>query len=248
MGFRVYETIPNSPDENQLVAAFDSRTGKLHGLIISSRVGTMRTGAIGGVAIDHLARKNASVMGVIGSGRQARAQILAATEVRDIEAVRIYSPTKRNREDLAAEMHNELSGSVEAVDTPKAAVTGAAIVSTATSSSEPVIDHAWLDPGCHLNMLGLKFIDRHEVAPDIRHFADVIVTDSLAQIQSYDSQFFFEQSEQMDEMVELSALVDAEMAGRMENNDISLFCSVGLAGTEIVLAQAALERNHNKEP
>lgn len=182
MGFRVYQTIPDSPNDQQIVAAYDCKSGELQGIIIGDEVGTIRTGAIGGIAIDHLARTDARTMGMIGSGSQARTQIQAAAAVRELDDVKIYSPTERNRNQLAAELHQELACSVRAVSTPKQAVTDAAIVSTATRSTTPVIDIEWIPSGCHVNMLGPKFAGRSELSPAIGELVDVIVTDSFAQV------------------------------------------------------------------
>lgn len=245
MGFRVYETLPDSPDDHQLVASYDSETGEFHGVIVGYRVGAVRTGAIGGVAIDQLARQDASTVGLLGSGRQAKTQLEAATAVREIESVRVYSPTKNNRESFATEHGQQLGIDIEPVESNEAAVRGADILITATSSREPVLEPEWLDAGVHVNTLGPKFVDMHELPPAVAEGCDVIATDSLTQVDDYERDFFLSGTGDRERMVELGSVLDGSSQGRTSETDRTLFCSVGLAGTEVVLANAAFDGDAN---
>lgn len=247
MGFRVYETIPDSPDDHQLVATYDSDTGVFEGVIIGHRVGAIRTGAIGGVAIDQLARSDVNTVGLLGSGRQARTQLEAAASVRDIEKVNVYSPTTSHREQFAMERSRELGLDVNAVSSSETAVRGADVLITATSSRESVFDPEWLDPGVHINTVGPKFKTAHELDSDVAAKSDVVVTDSLTQVDNYEPEFFLSDTPYRSQMIELSAIVDGSAPGRDSNDDTTLFCSVGLAGTEVVLAHEAFRRAGNDE-
>lgn len=238
MGFRVYETFPDSPDDQQLVSAYDSQTGEFLGSVLGYRVGAVRTGAIGGIAIDRLAREDAATLGIIGSGRQARTQLEAATVVRAFERVRVYSPTPAHRERFAREMSEKLDLTIAAVETPEDAVRGADVLITATSSHEPVFDPEWLSSGVHVNSLGPKFAGASELDPDVAERADRIATDSFAQVEGYSRPFFLDRTDR-NRLIELSEVVGVEAVGRSETDEISLFCSVGLAGTEVVLAAEA---------
>ena len=242
MGFRVYETVPDSPAENQLVVTYDGETGALEGVIVGDRVGAVRTGAIGGVAVDELARPDARTLGIVGAGRQARTQLRAAATVRSFDRVSVYSPTRANRERFAAELGSALDLDVRPVDSSEAAVRGADVVITATTSREPVFDPAWLDPGVHVNTVGPKFVDANELDPAVAASADVIATDSLAQVDGYDRRFLLADTPQRETMVELGALVTGSATGRQHDEETTLFCSVGLAGTEVALAHEAFRR------
>ena len=102
IGFRVYDTFPSSAstDQTQLVAVFDSETGWFKGVVIGGAIGAMRTGAIGGVAVKHMARPDARVLAVVGAGLQARTQLRAAMAVRTFEQVFITSRTRSSAEKL----------------------------------------------------------------------------------------------------------------------------------------------------
>jgi len=111
----------------------------------------MRVGACAGLGTKYLARQNAKVLAMIGSGGMARTYAAAIKEVRPIEVMRVFSPTKANREAYAAEMTEKLDIEVVAVDSPEKALKGADIVALTTDSLVPVIKADWLEPGMHIN-------------------------------------------------------------------------------------------------
>ncbi len=240
-GFRVYDTFHgDSPDRSQLTAVFDSLTGALKGIVTGSLLGAVRTGAIGGLAIDLLARPDATRVGLIGSGLQARTQLEAACAVRAVTAVRIFSRSEDNRRRFADEMGSRLGLSVEAVDDARQAVAGCDILICATTSESPVVDADWLEPGMHVTTVGPKFVGRHETSVETVRLADRLVTDSLQQVHGYPRPFFLTDMPEMDRLVELSEVQGGVACGREASDDITLFISVGTAGTEILLADALL--------
>jgi ornithine cyclodeaminase len=140
IGFRVYDTFPHNAGEwEQLVVVYDSNNGSLKGVVVGQAVGRLRTGAIGGVAVNLMARQDAKVVGVIGAGVHARTQLEGAAAVRDLERVLVYSRTPENREGYAVEMSQKLGVQVVAVDSAEKAVREADIVLCATKSPTPVI-------------------------------------------------------------------------------------------------------------
>ena len=101
-GYRSYDTFDVDRGE-QLVVVQSARTGRVRGIAVGKVLGQMRTGALGGVAADLLARPTASTIGVIGSGNQAWSQIWAITAVRHVERVSVYSRTTAHTKGLACE-------------------------------------------------------------------------------------------------------------------------------------------------
>jgi ornithine cyclodeaminase/alanine dehydrogenase-like protein (mu-crystallin family) len=242
-GFRVYETFAGvSPQRSQIVAVWDARGGALQGLVLGDRLGELRTGAIGGVAIRHMASPAADTVAVIGSGAQARTQLEAAAAVRPLRTVRVYSRSSENRLAFATEMAGRLGLAVTPVLTAREAVEGADIVLCATTSAVPVIDAAWLMPNAHINTVGPKTRTRHELDPAAAERAAVIATDSLEQTRAYRDPFFLDGSPAMARMIDLSELASGRVVARPAATAMTLFCSVGLAGTEVLVAAAALRR------
>ena len=241
-GFRVYDTFDTGgAPHTQIVAVWDARSGALQGIILGKLLGDLRTGAIGGLAIRHMDRADAATLGVIGTGAQARTQVAAAAAVRRLRSVRVYSRAAENRRAFADEMRQRLDLDITPVDSARAAVDGADIVVCATSSHTPVLEASWLTPGAHVNMLGYKTVHRHELGVDVAERAAVIATDSPAQTQAYGAPFFLEGTPHHARMGDLADLIAGKTSARPSPDAITLFCSTGLAGTEVLVGSALLE-------
>ena len=129
------------------VMLFSLQTGEMLALIHDFSMSAIRVGATTAVANRALARKNAKVVGIFGSGNEARTNLEAICAVRDIEVVRVYSPNKEHRDRFAEEMTELLNVEVQPVTSAEAVVKGSDIVMCATNSSEPVFNGNWLEPG-----------------------------------------------------------------------------------------------------
>ncbi|MFS8050055.1 ornithine cyclodeaminase family protein [Rhizobium sp. BR 314] len=239
-GFRAYETF-SGMEHSQIVAVWSADSAQLKGIILGERLGQIRTGAIGGLAIRHLTSPDARTVGVLGSGAHARTQLLAAVAAREISAIRIFSRDRRNRVAFAESMQRQLDLTVEPVGSVAEAVADADIVLCATNSNVPVIHASDLKPGAHVNTIGPKTLSGHEIGLDIADAASVIVTDSLDQTRAYPSPFFLAGSSNEHRMRELADVAVQAVSSRTSPLDTTLFCSVGLAGTEVVLASAILD-------
>src|SRR5687768_8775806 len=247
-GFRVYDTFDtHGAPHTQIVAVWNARDGTLLGVILGERLGDLRTGAIGGLAIQHMARADSEILGMIGSGAQARTQVAAAATVRRLRKVRVHSRDAGNRRAFAEEMGRRLNLDVTPAASAKEAVVGADIVICATSSDVPVMEAAWLAPGAHVTTLGPKTRDRHELDIDIAARAELIATDSPAQTQAYGAPFFLEGSAALARMIDLADLVSGKTVARPAADAITLFCSTGLAGTEVLVGDALLKEWRRRE-
>jgi len=135
-----------------LVLLFSLATGELLAIMPDGIIQRLRVGASSALAANRLAREDASVVGLIGAGNQAEAQLRGLACVRSLSAVRVYSPTPEHRVGFAARMAEELDLCVQAVSA-REAVTGADIVATATNSGDPVLDSTWLEAGMHVGFI-----------------------------------------------------------------------------------------------
>jgi ornithine cyclodeaminase/alanine dehydrogenase-like protein (mu-crystallin family) len=149
---------------------FKNDTGELLAIIQDSYVQRMRVGAANGLAAKYLARKDAATIGLIGSGWQAGAQLLAMCAVRPIRLVKVYSPNPEHRTAFAKEMSETLGISVEAVSSGAEAMQGMDIMAASTSSMEPVLFGKWIEPGVHVS--GIK---RFEIDDEVFRRSDLTV-------------------------------------------------------------------------
>jgi ornithine cyclodeaminase/alanine dehydrogenase-like protein (mu-crystallin family) len=242
IGFRVYDRFPtDSPDRTQLVAVFDNQTGGFKGLVIGKHIGALRTAAINAVAIKYMARSDVKCLGIIGAGFQARFHARAAMAVRSFNAAKVYSPTISHREAFAEEMSRRLGIPFEPCPSPEEVVRESDVLLCATTSSEPVFETSWLKTGVHINTIGPKYKDMHELPLEAAERSQVIATDSIEQAGSYDKPHFLSGRPEWDRLLELSDIVVGKELGRDSDRDITVFCSVGLSGTEVVIANEALK-------
>jgi len=124
-------------------------------------------------------------MGLFGTGHQATTQVLAMTEVRPFELIKVFSPNPEHRREFAARMDREVDCRVRAVDDPSEVVEGTDIVVTATNSRTPVFDGHWLAPGTHVEtIVGTdQSAAGSEIDREVVRRADIIVTGLKEQIQ-----------------------------------------------------------------
>jgi ornithine cyclodeaminase/alanine dehydrogenase-like protein (mu-crystallin family) len=129
------------------VLLFSLETGEPLALIHDFSLSAIRVGATTGVAHRILSKKDSKVVGLFGSGNEARRNLEAICRVRAIESVKVYSSTREHRERFAEEMTELLNVEIQAVSNPEAVIKGSDIVMCATNSSQPVFDGGWLEPG-----------------------------------------------------------------------------------------------------
>jgi alanine dehydrogenase len=232
VGFRVYGLWPGDSDQAVLVWGGN---GRLAGCIVGTELGARRTGALGGAAVDALARANATTIGIVGSGVQAWTQLWAISAVRGLADVRVFSPTPEKREGFARRTEAELGMSATACDTPQEAVADSDLVILATRSKRPVIEAGWIRPGTHVNTVGPKLASARETPPELAERAVAVVTDSPEQAAGYGEPFFTPRA-----LTHLGGVLMGDQPGRLSDEDITLYCSTGLAGSEVVLAETLL--------
>tara|TARA_B100000029_G_scaffold255045_1_gene251820 strand:- start:4310 stop:5254 length:945 start_codon:yes stop_codon:yes gene_type:complete len=246
IGFRVYDSAHfGSGMRDELVAVFDSDNGALLGLVAGSGLGPLRTGAIGGVAINALAREDAVTLALVGTGKQARTQLQAACEVRSFETIRAHSRNASRCEAFCREMSMTTGVEIQPATSAKDAVAEADVVICSTISDTPVLETDWISPGTHVQNVGPKFQDSCELPRELFESADVLVTDAPAQLADYGDRFLVAGTPHIDRIVSLGNVISGDAPGRTDPQQITLFCSMGLAGTEVALADRLLVLDAN---
>lgn len=232
-----------------LTSLFDADSGEPLALLDSASWNPLKTGAAGAVAVDCLAREDAAVVGMIGSGVQARAQALAIDLVRDLRSVDVYSPTPENRTAFVSDMGERLDADVAAVDTSAAAVTDADIVVTATTATDPVFDGDDLADGTHVNAVGQGEPGKREIDTATMRRAKY-VPDHRERAVSRSGSFLHALSEEAisedDVYAELGDVVAGTVSGRESDTEVTLFDSSG-TGVEAVAAGHMLYERAREE-
>jgi alanine dehydrogenase len=233
-GAKVYSTNPGHPP-HFLFLLYRAADAELLAVIEANHLGQIRTGAVTGYATSLLARPDSRTLAVIGSGFQARTQVEAIrTAMPSIDRVRVWSRSAEKREAFAREL------GIEATETAEAALRGADVVVTATSSGEPVLQHEWVARGTHVNAVGSNQAKRRELPSDLVRGADLIVTDSVEQSRMESGDLLLADVD-WSRVAELQDAASGRL-GRNRPEDITLFKSNGLAVEDVIAAGWVYER------
>jgi len=216
--------------------------GSLQALIEADFMGAYRTGAATAVAVKALGNPGEATVALIGTGWQAATQALALSHVLDIKELRVYGRNEDRRVAFAEEQHEQLGIATVAALSPEAAIRGADVVVTVTTSQTPVFDADWVEPQAVVAAVGSNFRNRAEVPPELIERAQTVVVDQLATammesgdlIQAAEAGKF-----DWSQAVELGSVVAGQWE-RPEPPGISLFESHGLAIWDVAAATVVL--------
>lgn len=226
LGAKLVTFFPNNRDvhtHHATIVLFRPETGEPLVTMDGRLITEMRTAAVSAVATKALARPDASVLALLGSGVQARSHLEAVRLVRPLRDVRVWSP--RNAPAFAARF------GVRAAASAEEAVRGAHVVVVATTSRTPVLKGAWLSPGTHVNAVGAS-------RPDWRELDDEVLARSKVFVESREAA----SKESGDVIasgktpVEIGEVVSGSGPGRASPEEITLFKSVGVAVEDVVSA------------
>lgn len=247
MGLKSYTTFAGGARFHVLL--YSAENGALLAMIEGDRLGQLRTGAASGVATKYLARADASIAAVFGTGYQARTQVEALAHARSLGEIRVYGRNPEGRQEIANELCARLGLWVLPVDSPEKALEGADIVTTMTSSTKPVFDGNLLRPGMHVNVTGSNSLLKREVDDATLSRADLVTVDSLASVPLEGGDLLTPLQKGLlypEALIELGQVVAGRHPGRSDAEQITLFKSHGIALEDIALAarvyQKALEQ------
>lgn len=210
-----------------LIVMLKPETGEPLAVMDGRLITEMRTAAASAVATHHLARKNAGILGIIGSGVQAGSHLAALRHVRAFKEVRVWSP--RNAAAFA-QKHG-----VKAVSSAEQAARGADVVVVAASSTTPILEGRWLAPGAHVNAIGAT-------RPNWRELDDELVTTARIFVDSREAatRESGDVIAAKSEVTEIGAVVSGAAQGRRNDEEITLFKSVGVAVEDVAAGALVL--------
>jgi ornithine cyclodeaminase/alanine dehydrogenase-like protein (mu-crystallin family) len=237
MGYKAYAT--SRKGQHFHVGLFDGKTGSLLALMQADYLGQVRTGAASGVATEYMARPDASEVGLFGTGKQARTQLLAVCKVRRIRRVQVYSLNDEHRRLFAKEMSELCRTEIEPVPRPEMAAEDKDIIITATTSREPVLNGHWIAEGTHINAIGSNYIGRAEIDAVAVRRCESIVVDSKDQARLEAGDFvqaLEDGSIHWADIHELGQVIVGRYTGRAHPQDVTLFKSLGVAVEDVAVA------------
>lgn len=217
-------------------------------LIECSWLSRTRTGAASGLATKYLARDDAKIMGIIGTGKISPDQIRAVAAVRQLAELRVFSRDAEKRTKFAEDMAKEFDFPVIAVESAEACVDGADIITTATNSKEPVLRGEWLKPGVHINGAGANDGKRRELDEAAVMGADIVVVDDLEQAQIEAGiliDLSRDKKKPWSDIIELGNIVSGNTPKRTTPDQITFFHSLGLAFEDVAFGSLIYDKAIN---
>jgi alanine dehydrogenase len=231
------------PTHQAVIVVFDPATGTPVALLDGTEITAVRTAACSALSARLLAREDAAVLAVLGTGVQARAHARALPRVRPIREVRVAGHDIGRAAALADELRAEPALEVRAVDSYEEALDGADVVCATTVPGEPVVRRAWLGPGAHVCSVGWH--------PTGREVDDATVGDALVVVESRDAVLGPTGSRDLlgpiedgvlarDDIVELGEVIGGRHPGRSDAGQLTLYKSVGVAVQDATAAALVL--------
>lgn len=243
-GLKAICVFPGNPaigkDAHQgTVMLFSQETGEPLALMNASQITATRTAAVSAVATRLLATPDASDLGIVGAGVQARTHLVALACVRSIKRARVACRNPDHAAQLVREMQDKVPFRIEPVDSNEAAVREADLIVTATSAHEPVIKREWISAGAHINAIGTHSPQSREIDSATMAAARIFVDRRESALNEAGDYLLAAQEGVINPdsiIAEIGELVIGAKTGRTSRSEITLFKSLGLAIEDVVCA------------
>ncbi len=244
-GVKLISLFPGNPAKGLsshigAMVLFDPETGAPRAMVDADALTAIRTAAASAVATRALARKDAHILAIIGTGEQALSHIQALSLVREIKTVRIAGRTPRRAAEFVAQAKTAFPDlDLVACDSARQASRGADIICTVTSSPTPVLEGAWVGQGAHINAVGASMPNVQEIDQSTllkaRLFTDYRPS-ALAQAREIIDALESGAMTRADILGEIGEVLAGRVAGRQSADDITLYRSLGIAAQDLVCA------------
>nr|WP_300004118.1 ornithine cyclodeaminase family protein [Tissierella sp.] len=260
LGVKIVSTYPDNSKIgletiSSMMVMKDSATGEINAIMDGNYLTKLRTGAVSGAATDLLARKDAKIFALIGTGGQARTQLEAILNVRAIQEVRVSGRDKEKGQKFADAMMEEFGQafnvSIKFVENSDEAIDGADIITTATTSPRPVFDGRLVKKGAHINGVGSFTPTMQEIDPYTLNHAEKIYLDTRDGVLNECGDFIIpiESGEFSKDKItgELGEAIAGKIKSRENDEEITLFNTVGSAVLDLVTAKRIYDKAVKEE-
>ncbi len=245
LGFQMLASHPDNPQKHQLPTTIgtlllnDPETGVPLAIMDATFLTAMRNGAASAVATKYLARRQVNEVAIFGTGVQARIQLMGVCAVRNVNGAVVLDPDTRARHHFADQMSKALGIPIEPVEDVCAAVEMADVIVTASRAREPLFKGEWLRPGTHINAAGAHAPDAREVDSETVRRAKVVADlTSVCLAEAGDLILPLQEGAIGRDHIhaDLGQVVARLKPGREDDDEITLFKSVGLAVQDVATA------------
>jgi len=233
------------PTHLAMIVLLDPETGALRALMDGRYITEARTAAVSAVSVQLLARTDASVLAIIGSGVQARSHLEAIARVRTLSEVRVWSRTPEKVAAFISEMQPHTDVRIQQAGSCQAAVGDAAIVALTTASKEPVVRSEWIADGTHICAVGACRPTEREMEATLVARAGLYVDSREAALAEAGDIVLAIKDGVIGPVHikgELGEVVSGKLAGRTATDQVTIFKSLGMAVEDVAAAHLVYER------
>jgi alanine dehydrogenase len=251
-GVKIVNVHPSNPARGlptvmALIVLISPETGAPIAVMDGTYLTDIRTGAAGGIAAKYLARKDSKVIGMVGAGNQAKAQLRALCEVFEPELVKVVSRTKESSEQFIREMADITPCEIRHEEKIEK-VCNCDILVTTTPTRKPIVKAHWIKKGTHINAIGADAIGKEELDPELLIRSKIIVDDMVQALHSGEvnvplSKHYISEN---DIHAQLGEVITGLKPGRTSEDEITIFDSTGLAIEDVASAHLVYERAISK--
>ncbi|MDP4125845.1 MAG: ornithine cyclodeaminase family protein [Bacillota bacterium] len=254
MGVKIVSVFPKNREKGlpavpATMVLLDATSGEVCCILDGTYLTQLRTGAAAGAATDLLARKDAEIGALIGTGGQAVAQLEAMLSVRNLKEVRIFSRNLENAQNFVTRMRSEFAHYntvLRAVNTSEEAISNADIITAVTTSQQPVFDGRQVKAGAHINGVGSYMPNMQELDAYIVQRADKIFFDSQEAVLAESGDIIIPLAQgTLNENKftgEIGQVISGTLKGRESENEITLFITVGMSVQDVVTAHRIYQK------
>lgn len=251
LGIKIVSTYPQNIDKGLpsvpgTMIVLNPETGIVSAMLDGTYLTQLRTGAVQGAATDILARKDAKIGALIGTGGQAASQLEAMLTVRDLTEVRIFDMDQERCQAFAQQMQEQFETKMIPAKTNEECVIGADIITTVTPSKQPTFSAEWIKAGAHVNGIGSFTPEMREVPRELLKKADRIIFDTMDGVLNEAGDFMdpvkggYISREKYNG--ELGQVILGEIDGRTSDDQITVFKSTGTAVLDVVVADCIVTK------
>ena len=252
---KIVNVHPDNPSKHNLptimavIVLIDPSNGFPLAIMGATTLTDMRTGAAGGIAAKYLARKDSKIVGLVGAGAQARAQLRALVEVyKKLEEVRVWSRHPKTISGFETEAEREYGNKCKVLpeESVRKTVEGADIVVTTTPSRKPLVMDDMISSGVHINCIGADAIGKEELDPLILKRAKIVIDDWEQASHGGEINVPLLLRDKIvtkeDVWAEIGEIVAGLKSGRTSEDEITVFINTGLAVQDAITAKLAYDK------
>ncbi|GCF95640.1 ornithine cyclodeaminase [Enterococcus florum] len=234
------------PSVTGTMIVMDPKTGLVTALLDGTYLTQLRTGALQGAATEILARENAKIGALIGTGGQGEKQLEAMLTVRRLTEVRIYDLAQDRAEKFVDRLQDKYDAKLVATKTSRECVEGADIITSVTPSNTPTFEAEWVKQGAHVNAIGSFTPSMFEVPKELIKKADRVIFDTTEGVLNNAGDFMTPLREEYIPKEkysgELGQVLLGEVEGRTSDEEITIFKSVGTAVIDVIVASQIVDK------